>query len=62
MPPSARRNKGELMTRVLLLGLDPETVDFLTCFVTSMMLRRFTPKCGWHRGNLRNADGKATLA
>ena len=50
------------MTRVLLLGLDPETVDFLTCFVTSMMLRRFTPKCGWHRGNLRNADGKATLA
>src|SRR5260221_11134170 len=28
MPPSARRNKGELMTRVLPLGLDPETVDF----------------------------------
>src|SRR5258705_4356239 len=27
-PPSERQNKGELMTRVLLLGLDPETVDF----------------------------------
>ena len=23
-----RQNKGELMTRILLLGLDPETVDF----------------------------------
>src|SRR5215813_7008943 len=28
VPPSRRRNKGELMTRILLLGLDPETVDF----------------------------------
>src|SRR5512142_2658833 len=30
VPPSARKdkNKGDLMTRVLLLGLDPETVDF----------------------------------
>ena len=27
-PPSNRQNKGELMTRILLLGLDPETVDF----------------------------------
>src|ERR1700730_7437034 len=27
-PPSARKNKGELMKRVLLLGYDPETVDF----------------------------------
>jgi hypothetical protein len=26
--PSERQNKGELMTRILLLGLDPETVDF----------------------------------
>ena len=25
---SERTNKGELMTRILLLGLDPETVDF----------------------------------
>src|SRR6185369_4771749 len=25
---AARKNKGALMTRVLLLGLDPETVDF----------------------------------
>jgi hypothetical protein len=28
VPPSERQNKGELMTRILLLGLDPETVDF----------------------------------
>src|SRR6476646_7551199 len=28
MQPSARKNKGEFMTRVLLLGYDPETVDF----------------------------------
>jgi hypothetical protein len=28
MPPSERQNKGEFMTRILLLGLDPETVDF----------------------------------
>ena len=28
MPPSARKNKGEIMARVLLLGYDPETVDF----------------------------------
>src|SRR5215831_16772283 len=28
IPPSACGNEGELMTRVLLLGLDPETVDF----------------------------------
>ena len=28
VPPNERQNKGELMTRVLLLGLDPETVDF----------------------------------
>jgi hypothetical protein len=28
VPPSERRNKGELMKRILLLGLDPETVDF----------------------------------
>ncbi len=27
-PPSERQNKGELMKRILLLGLDPETVDF----------------------------------
>jgi hypothetical protein len=27
-PPSERQNKGEFMTRILLLGLDPETVDF----------------------------------
>src|SRR5258705_9772429 len=27
-PLSERKNKGELMTRILLLGLDPETVDF----------------------------------
>ena len=26
--PSERQNKGVLMTRILLLGLDPETVDF----------------------------------
>jgi len=26
--PSDRQNKGELMKRILLLGLDPETVDF----------------------------------
>src|SRR6266850_139883 len=26
--PSARKNKGELVARILLLGLDPETVDF----------------------------------
>jgi hypothetical protein len=26
--PSARQNKGEIMARILLLGLDPETVDF----------------------------------
>jgi hypothetical protein len=28
VPPSEGQNKGELMTRILLLGLDPETVDF----------------------------------
>jgi hypothetical protein len=28
VPPSERRNQGELMARILLLGLDPETVDF----------------------------------
>ncbi len=28
VPPSERQNKGERMTRILLLGLDPETVDF----------------------------------
>src|SRR5258706_2783068 len=28
VPPNARRNMGDLMTRILLLGLDPETVDF----------------------------------
>jgi hypothetical protein len=28
VPPSERQNKGELMTRILLLGLDPDTVDF----------------------------------
>jgi hypothetical protein len=27
-PPSARKDKGEIMTRVLLLGLEPETVDY----------------------------------
>ena len=30
MPPSARKNGGELMTRVLLVGYDPETGIFLT--------------------------------
>src|SRR5258705_9665459 len=28
VPPSESQNKGALMTRILLLGLDPETVDF----------------------------------
>jgi hypothetical protein len=28
VPPSESQNQGELMTRILLLGLDPETVDF----------------------------------
>ena len=28
VPPNARKNKGETMARVLLLGYDPETVDF----------------------------------
>jgi len=28
VPPSEGQNKGELMTRILLLGPDPETVDF----------------------------------
>jgi hypothetical protein len=28
VPLSKRKNKGELMTRILLLGLDPETVDY----------------------------------
>jgi hypothetical protein len=28
VPPSEGQNKGQLMTRILLLGLDPETVDF----------------------------------
>jgi hypothetical protein len=28
VPPSRRWNKGEFMTRILLLGLDPETVDY----------------------------------
>jgi hypothetical protein len=28
VPPSERQNKGEFMTRILLLGLDPETVDY----------------------------------
>src|SRR3569833_2377328 len=28
VPPSGRKIKGELMTRVLLLGYDPESVDF----------------------------------
>jgi hypothetical protein len=28
VPPSERQDNGELMTRILLLGLDPETVDF----------------------------------
>jgi hypothetical protein len=27
-PPSERQDDGDLMTRILLLGLDPETVDF----------------------------------
>jgi hypothetical protein len=26
--PSDRQNEGELMKRILLLGLDPETVDY----------------------------------
>ena len=26
--PGARKTKGEMMVRILLLGLDPETVDF----------------------------------
>src|SRR5438045_1258935 len=26
--PTARKNKGDLMKRVLLIGLDPDTVDF----------------------------------
>jgi hypothetical protein len=28
VPPSDRQNEGELMKRILLLGLDPETVDY----------------------------------
>ena len=28
VPPSKGQNEGELMTRILLVGLDPETVDF----------------------------------
>ena len=28
VPPSERQKKGELMTRILLLGLDPETRPF----------------------------------
>jgi hypothetical protein len=28
LPPSARRNKGEIMARILLIGSDPETVDY----------------------------------
>jgi hypothetical protein len=28
VPPGERQKKGDLMTRILLLGLDPETVDF----------------------------------
>jgi hypothetical protein len=28
LPPGKRHNKGELMKRILLLGLAPETVDF----------------------------------
>jgi hypothetical protein len=28
VPPSERQSKGEIMTRILLLGLDPETVDY----------------------------------
>jgi hypothetical protein len=28
VPPGECQNKGELMTRILLVGLDPETVDF----------------------------------
>ena len=28
VPLSKRKNKGELMARILLLGLDPETVDY----------------------------------
>ena len=28
LPPSDRQNKGEIMKRILLLGLDPETVDY----------------------------------
>lgn len=27
-PPGERQNKGDLMTRILLLGLDPDTVDY----------------------------------
>jgi hypothetical protein len=30
VPPGKGQSKGEFMTRILLLGLDPETVDFLT--------------------------------
>jgi hypothetical protein len=36
-PPNARNNKGELMTRVLLVGYDPETVDFSDPFAPSGM-------------------------
>ena len=28
VPPGERQNKGDLMTRILLLGLDPDTVDY----------------------------------
>ena len=28
VPPSKGQNEGDLMTRILLLGLDPETVDY----------------------------------
>jgi len=31
VPPSERQDKGDLMTRILLLGLDPETVMTLHC-------------------------------
>jgi hypothetical protein len=28
VPPSKRQNKGELMSRILLLGVEPEAVDY----------------------------------
>ena len=51
------------MTRVLLLGLDPDTVDFSDpALPPGMTVEKVRAGIAGRRSSLRNADGRATLA